>query len=74
MKLIPYLHDFISELPKRVKEEISRLSTQRHLARDEAVYRQGDPSNEIFHPPVAGPGFGGFLQYRGLVRSAARVL
>ena len=48
MKTIPYLHDFIGELPEQIKEEISRLSTERHLARGEAAYRQGDSPNEIF--------------------------
>ena len=48
MRTIPYLHDFISELPEQVKEEISRLSTDRRLTRGEAAYRRGDSPNEIF--------------------------
>lgn len=48
MRQVPYLHDFISELPMHIKQEISRLSAERHLARGEAAYRKGDRSEEIF--------------------------
>lgn len=46
--MIPYLHDFISELPELVQEEIARQSTLRHLTTGEAVYRKGAPPVEVF--------------------------
>ena len=48
MRAIPYLHDFIRELPELVQEEIARLSSVRLLATGEAAYRKGDPSLEVF--------------------------
>ena len=48
MRTIPYLHDFISELPDHIKEDISRLSTERTLSRGDAAYRKGDPPGEVF--------------------------
>lgn len=48
MRVIPYLHDFISELPEPVQEEIIRLSTVRHLATGEAAYLKNDPPLELF--------------------------
>ncbi len=48
MRVIPYLHDFIGELPQQVQEEIAHASTVRHLAIGEAAYRKDDLPREIF--------------------------
>jgi CRP-like cAMP-binding protein len=48
MRVIPYLHDFVSGLPEHIQSEFERLSTVRHLARGEAAYRKDDPALELF--------------------------
>jgi|GEM_PF-541344 len=48
MKTIPHIHDFISDLPDSVREEIMRLCVVRQVAAGGAVYRQGDASVEIY--------------------------
>jgi CRP/FNR family transcriptional regulator, cyclic AMP receptor protein len=48
MRAIPYLHDFISELPPAIREAFQRNSSSRTLAKGEAAYRKGDPPQEVF--------------------------
>lgn len=48
MKIIPHLHDYISELPPEVRKDIEACSTLRHLAKGEAAYRKDEPSVELF--------------------------
>jgi len=42
------MHDFVSELPDAIREEIESLSTVRRLGRDEVVYSKGDESLELY--------------------------
>lgn len=48
MKVIPYLHDYISELPAAVQDDIKRHSTLRKLAKGEPAYCKGGVPNEVF--------------------------
>ncbi len=42
------LHNFIATLPQEIREEIERESTWREFKDGEYIYRQGDPSNEVY--------------------------
>ncbi len=48
MHVIPQMHDFFSSLPPEGRAAFERMSTLRRVRAEESVYRQGDPSNEIF--------------------------
>ncbi len=48
MKVIPYLHDFIGELPLAIREEIEAVGSTRHVSKGEAVYRRDDPPTELY--------------------------
>ncbi len=48
MKVIPYLHDFVSQLPRHVRDDIESHSRVRLLARGETAYRKDDVPNELF--------------------------
>ena len=42
------MHDFISDLPDAVREEMESLSTIRRVKKGEAVYAKGDESIELY--------------------------
>ena len=48
MRVIPYMHDFVSELSPEAREAFEDLCTSRRLVKGEAVYRQGDQSDELY--------------------------
>jgi CRP-like cAMP-binding protein len=48
MKVIPYLHNFISGLPEDIQADIELASSIRCYERGEAVYRKDDPPVEIY--------------------------
>lgn len=48
MKVIPYLHDFISALPAAIRREFETESAVRVLAKGEVVYRKDDTPRELY--------------------------
>ena len=48
MRTIRNLHDFIGLLPELVQAEVSRLSTERTVGKDEVVYSQDDAPLELY--------------------------
>ncbi|HEY9147815.1 MAG TPA: Crp/Fnr family transcriptional regulator [Gammaproteobacteria bacterium] len=48
MQTIPHMHDFVSELPGAVREEMESLCVVRSVGKGEAVYSRGDESGELF--------------------------
>lgn len=48
MRIIPFMHDYISGLPPEGREMFERLSTVVSIPAGSTVYRQGDVSNEIY--------------------------
>ena len=48
MRVIPHMHDFVSELSPEVQDAFRESTTTREVAAGEAVYRQGDDSDELF--------------------------
>lgn len=43
MKPIPHLHDFLTDLPSQIREEIYAAMTLRSVGAEEFVYQQGQP-------------------------------
>ncbi len=48
MKVIPHMHDFVSELSPAARQAFEELSSLRRVVKGEAVYRQGDEPNELY--------------------------
>lgn len=48
MRAISHLHDFLSELPQDVREEIQQRSIERRVVKAQTVYRQGDSPDELY--------------------------
>lgn len=48
MKVIPHMHDFVSELSPAARETFEALCILRRVGKGEAVYRQGDPPCELY--------------------------
>lgn len=48
MQAIPHMHDFFVDLPQAVKDQIAVLSVARKIAGGQEVYRQNDPSLEVY--------------------------
>ncbi len=48
MKVIPYLHDFIGDLPEAIQADIEKASSVRCYAKGEAVYRKDDQPAEVY--------------------------
>ncbi len=48
MKTIPHMHDYFSELPEPVRQEIESRCRQRKVCKGDALYRQGDSPDEMY--------------------------
>lgn len=48
MRVIPHMHNFVSELSPHAQEAFAQLCSQRRVGAGEAIYRQGDTSLELY--------------------------
>jgi CRP/FNR family cyclic AMP-dependent transcriptional regulator len=48
MRVIPHMHDFVSELSPEAHQAFEQSSVTRSVSKGEAIYRQGEASSELY--------------------------